>query len=257
MLQRVLFLAALLSLPLSNVAHAAPKPLAGLARELPADRPVNILLLRPDVSVGLTQASGLIEPNAEWTESARGLIQDALGKNLAARQAQMRLLDAPDEDTSRLVAEYEALYQAVAGSVLVHKIYGAKLPTKKDRFDWTLGPGTQRLGEVSGSNYGLFIHVNDSFASAGRRGVQVAGALGCLVGVCIISSGGAHVYHASLVDLTTGDLVWFNSLSAFKGDVREAEGAESMITALLETMPKQPGVAAPKPKAKPKRTTPI
>jgi hypothetical protein len=254
---RKLLLAASVTLCVSTASLAAPKLLLGLAEQLPGEKPVTILLLRPSVKVGLTQASGMVEPNAEWTENARGLIQAALEKNLKARQAEMRLLDAPDEGTARLVADYEALYEAVAGSVLVHKFYGAKLPTKKDKFDWTLGPGAQRLAEAAGTNYGLFIYVNDSFASAGRRGVQVAGALGCLVGVCIITPGGAHVYHASLVDLSTGDLVWFNVLSSFKGDVREVEGSDSMVTALLETMPTQPGVKAPKPKAKPKRTTPI
>ena len=48
-----------------------------------------------------------------------------------------------------MVADYTALHKAVADSVLAHKYYGAKLPTKKDKFDWTMGPGAAKLGELS------------------------------------------------------------------------------------------------------------
>jgi hypothetical protein len=213
---------------------------------LPADKPVNILLLRPDIEVGEMQASGLVEPNADWTEAARKMIRTSIEKHLQSRQAAMQAFDAPSPEMAQVVADYESLHRAVAGSIIQHKIYGVKLPTKKDKFDWTLGPGTQTLAEATNTTYGLFLFGRDSFASAGRRGVQAVGMLGCLVSVCLVAAGGQHMYYASLVDLSSGNVVWFNFLNGFKGDVRKDEGVDSMVSALFASMPTQAGVVVPK-----------
>ena len=56
-----------------------------------------------------------------------------------------------------------------------------------------------------------------------------------------IVSGGTHVAYASLVELETGRIVWFNMQRGSEGDVREPEGATEMIRTILETMPAKPG----------------
>jgi hypothetical protein len=234
----VVLLVALTSLACGPVV-AASKNFAANDFVMPVDKAVTIVLLRPDVEVGEVQAGGLTEPNADWTASARGTIQNAVDVKLKSAQAQMQVLDQQTGDAAQLVGDYQALHQAVASAIMMHKVLGVKLPTKKDRFDWTMGPGTQPLGELSSSNYGLFLFVRDGFASASRRGVQAVGMLGCLVGVCIITTGSQHVYYASLVELSTGNVVWFNFLRGSKGDVREPAGAATMIDALLATMPTQ------------------
>jgi hypothetical protein len=45
----------------------------------PADHPVRILLVRPEVRVGLQAAGGTVSPNADWTRNARSHIAAALG----------------------------------------------------------------------------------------------------------------------------------------------------------------------------------
>jgi len=242
------------SLVASSQLFAATRTFASNGNALPTDRPVTIVLLRPDVEVGEMQASGLVQPNAEWTESARTLIQQALEADQTEKKADLRTLDPQSGEAAQLVGDYEALHQAVAAAILTHKYAGAKLPTKKDRFDWTLGPGTQRLSELTNSNYGLFLFVRDSFTSASRAGVQAAGLLGCLVGVCIIAAGGQHIYYASLVDFSTGNVVWFNVLNGSKGDVRKPEGAAGMVKALMASMPTQPGPVGDSAVAEPHNT---
>jgi hypothetical protein len=76
--------------------------------------------------------------------------------------------------------------------------------------------------------------------------MQVAGMLGCLVGFCVIVGGGQHVAYASLVELSSGNVVWFNVLRGSKGDVREKDGAKGMVDAIMASMPTRPG-EAPKP----------
>lgn len=199
----------------------------------PNDRPVKIVVYRPDVHVGTLTTGGVDEPNADWTGTARGLIADALRANDKVSGAMIRFADDPQGDDAAYLAEYRALFTAVAQSIQVHKLFpGARLPTKKDVFDWTLGDGVQRIGKFSGADYALFLFTHDAYGSAGRKTAQIFGAM---LGVAIIP--GVHVGYAGLVDLKTGDVVWFNADPAMGGDVRTPEGANKRTLQLLEGLP--------------------
>ncbi len=224
-----------------TAAMAGPKQLTASGYRLPTDKPVSIVLMRPDVQVGQLQAGGAIEPNADWTKAARDNLLAAMDAHNKARGIAMTIMPEPEGEAGKLVADYEALHRAVATAILTHKYQGAKLPTKKDRFDWTLGPGAQKLGEATGANYALFFVGRDNFATAGRKAAQVAGMLGCIVGFCVITKGGQHVYYASLVELSTGNVVWFDLLRGSEGDVRTPEGARAMVDAALASLPTRPG----------------
>ena len=206
--------------------------------EMPADQPMKIITLRPDVTVGSLAAGGLEEPNADWTAAARGHLAEAIAKNQAAQGfSGVTLPDLTGED-AKVVNDYQKLSRAVSAAIFLHKyLPGYGLPTKKGRFDWTLGPGASKLGELGGGNYALFLYTHDSFGSSGRKALQVAGLLGCGVGFCVIVPGGIHFYYASLVDLKSGDVVWFNFVKSSQGDIRKAEGAQQLVDSLLSTLP--------------------
>ena len=224
-------------------ALAGTKAVTASGYALPKDKPVTIVLMRPDTEVGELAAGGLPQPNADWTRAARDNLAEALKADAADRKIELRFVDEQAGSGTQLVADYTALHQAVADAIIAHKYYGAKLPTKKDKFDWTMGPGAQKLGDLSGGNYALFLFTRDNFASAGRKGMQVAGMLGCIVGFCVIVTGGQHVAYASLVELSSGNVVWFNVLRGSKGDVREKDGAKGMVNAIMASMPTRPGEA--------------
>jgi hypothetical protein len=135
------------------------------------------------------------------------------------------------------VLELARLNVAVGRSILLHKhTPGQELPTKKGQFDWTLGELATGYGAASGYDYALFLHARDSFASSGRAAVQAIGMLGCLVGVCVVPSGGTQMAFVSLVDLKTGNVVWFNYLVSSVGDIRTRKGADAMVNKLLASM---------------------
>ena len=221
-----------------NAEKSASK--AGFA--LPASGPLRIVVFRPDMQVGSQSTAGLDEPNAEWTEQARQHLASALQRNLAIKTADMVLMPEVEGDQGRVLADYRALFRAVTGSVIQHKLFGSdRLPTKRGRFDWTLGPGVARLGEIARGDYGLFIFTHDSYGSTGRKVLQV---LGVLMGAGFPSSG-VHIGYAGLVDLKTGDLVWINADTQMGGDVRTVEGADKRIAQLLEDFPKRGAPPAP------------
>lgn len=204
----------------------------------PSDRAVKIIVFRPDVKVGSLGVGTVEEPNADWTATAREKINAQITTHQRASGNEVLFLADQEGDKALLVAEYQALFRTVAGAIVEHKMVpGAGLPTKKDRFDWTLGTGATKLGEIGGGDYALFVSTHDAYGTAGRKIFQLFAAF---AGVGI--QAGIHNSYAALVDLKTGNIVWFNVDPSSGGDVRTDEGATKRIGQLLG---KFPGKVAP------------
>ncbi len=148
------------------------------------------------------------------------------------------------------MAEMERLNAVVDQSIVVHKYLGDYLPTKAGKgLDWSVGEAAVSLGRKSGYDYALFLHAEDQVASTGRVVLGVIGLAGCAVGFCAPNIGGAtQLDYASLVDLKTGEVVWFNVVRAGSevpgikfGDLRTPAGAAQMVDRLLNRM--KPGLA--------------
>ena len=207
----------------------------------------SLIVMRPDVQVGLLTAGGLVEPRADWTEQARTNLLRALAEEQAGRGGKTRILETREGIpgvSAESVANLERLHQAVGSSIAIHKYMGMTLPTKRRRgVDWTLGEDAVKFGRATGMDYALFLHAQDSHASTGRVALQVLGIAGCFVGFCAPQGGGGQSAYASLVDLRTGEVVWFNVLQTQSqlpgvefGDIRNAGGAAQMVERLLGDM---------------------
>ena len=207
-----------------------------------------LLVLRPDVTVGALTTGGMVEPRAEWTEEARSNIIAALRAQQASRGGKLTIIEhrnalpgVPEQE----LANVERLNFVVDESIVEHKYLGDYLPTKRGRgLDWTLGQDAVRLGQQSGYDYALFLHAEDQVASKGRIALGLVGLAGCIVGFCAPNIGGAEqLDYASLVDLKTGEVVWFNVVDAASqvpgikfGDLRTPQGAAQMVERLLGRM---------------------
>jgi len=191
-----------------------------------------------DVELGLLNAGGIVEPNAAWTDQARSFITEAVRRQLQEQDAELvvptdKVTDLPVDDTRLQLVK---LHEAVGRSILVHQYQNASvwaLPTKKDGFDWTLGADVKALRQHYDSDYALFVFMRDSYTSPGRVAVIVAMAV---LGVGVY--GGYQVGFASLVDLNSGDVVWFNRLVRGEGDLRKAKESEETVGVLLAGFPK-------------------
>ena len=104
--------------------------------------------------------------------------------------------------------------------------------------DWTLGPGVSELRAATGADYALFTYVRDSYASGGRTALRVFAMIaGAAVGSYIDIGGGLQAGVATLVDLRTGQVVWFNLMAKGSGDLRDEKGATTTAATLLRNMP--------------------
>ncbi len=195
-----------------------------------------VLLMTPDIELSELTAAGLKEPKAGWTLAARANVETALIDFFAGRNMKLVRYRPPTEDPDRKRGDDQLikLHQRVGGSILLH-LYNSpnSLPGKKDRLDWTLGPGAASLGREQGADHGLFIYIRDSYASRGRITTIAVMALFGVVGV----SGGTQVGFASLVDLETGKVVWFSRLISGTGDLRTPAPAAKAIRRLLTDFP--------------------
>lgn len=212
-----------------------------------------LLVLRPDVHVGSLTTGGMVEPRADWTEQARTNIVAALRAQQSALGGHVTIIERRDElpgVSGDELADVERLNFAVDQAIVLHKYLGDYLPTKRGRgLDWTLGSDAVKLGAKSGFDYALFLHAEDQVASRGRVVLGVLGLAGCIVGFCAPNVGGAEqLDYASLVDLKTGEVVWFNVVDAASqvpgikfGELRTPQGAAQMIERLLGRM--KPGQA--------------
>jgi hypothetical protein len=212
-----------------------------------------LLVLRPDVTVGSLTTGGMVQPRADWTDQARANIVAALKAQQAARGGNVTIIEhrnslpgVPEQE----LADVERLNLAVDQSIVDAKYLGNTLPTKRRiGLDWTLGQDAVRLGQKTGYDYALFMHAEDEVASGGRVALGVLGLAGCFIGFCAPNVGGQQqLDYASLVDLRTGEVVWFNVVTAGSeipgikfGDLRTPEGAAQMVDRLLGRM--KPGKA--------------
>lgn len=202
----------------------------------PHEGPLKVLLMPADVELSLLTTGGLLEPHAEWTEQGRRNVIAALKEELAERSIDAVSYGDDSVAGYQIAAEHEQLvklHEAVGGAIMLHSyLPGFALPTKKDSFDWTLGDGVKELRERHGADYALFVYAEDSFSSDGRVALNIA-----LVLLGAGAHGGQQTAFASLVDLESGTVVWFNVLRSGYGDLRDPKLARQSIDSLLDSSP--------------------
>lgn len=200
----------------------------------PAGGNPTVLLMPPDIRYYLVTAGGVPEPHAEWTEAARRNFSIAVQDFAGSIGTELRVVDGTD--MSPVEVQYSKLHKAVGTMAMFHHFGATKLPSKGETFDWSLGPGIEELAREYDADYALFVFYRDEQASGGRVALAIlaAAATGAYIG------GNSEYGFASLVDLHTGDIVWFNLVGAGSGELRDALGAKMAVDTLFKDMPTNP-----------------
>jgi hypothetical protein len=228
-MRRVLIAAALLMLAActtTSVRNAAPGQIAAPSPN------AKVLLVDPDVQLSLLTAAGLQEARQDWSREGRDNLAASLRQALEGKAHRFEVLD-PDAAREGRGGQLLRLHDAVGQSIIAFNYGFIELPTKTGAFDWTLGEGAQVLGQEHAADYALFVTGRGSYASAGRKALMVGAAM-LGVGVPL----GQQQVFASLVDLHSGRVVWFNVAHAGpSADMRSPDGAAALTQALLKTAP--------------------
>jgi hypothetical protein len=191
-----------------------------------------IALMPADIELYSISAGGVPEPKADWTEAAQKNFKQALMNR--KNSLGVTLIDVPEAAFDELT-EFNAVHTAVARAIVLHHLGPAHLPTKEGRMEWSLGEAAQIARKATGADYALYTWIRDGYASAERQATMAA--------IAIISlgrampGGGQQIAYASLVDLNSGRILWFNRIQRGTGDLREAEKAEETLDALIAKFP--------------------
>jgi hypothetical protein len=212
-----------LSLTVPCWATAQPSHAEGFAGLRPGAR---ILVMPVDIELYEVSGGGVLEPRADWT--------DAAARRIAEGLRQIADTTGPDDAADETVLRVTQLHRAVGSAVSIHHYGGLKLASKDGKLDWSLGPEAALLRGRSGADYALFIWLRDSYASPARKAAMM---LGALLGLGL--AGGAQVAYASLVELESGRLLWFNRLSRLSGDLRDDASSRQTLEALLAGFPRR------------------
>tara|TARA_B100000676_G_scaffold313544_1_gene397011 strand:+ start:31775 stop:32485 length:711 start_codon:yes stop_codon:yes gene_type:complete len=194
---------------------------------------LKLLFMPIDVELSEVGASGIQEPKAEWTEKARKNLISGIKQVFSDKQSRLVSYAEPTNDQSaKTHTQLIKLHYQVGFEMMNQMVQ--PLPTKgKDQLKWTLGPQVQKLREASNADYALFVVMRDSYASAGRVAAIAVAAIVFGVGL----PGGIQVGFASLVDLKTGEVVWFNRVARGDGDLRTPDEAKETIKVLMKELP--------------------
>jgi hypothetical protein len=222
-------LALVVSIGLVGSVWAQSKNLAPNFSSRPASS--KLVVVPVDIELFSVSAGGVPEPKADWTQDATKHFNTSLKAKSTLLGGNVTSLGESDVDE---FAELNALHGAVATSIFVYHMFGGAggLPTKDGKLQWSLGDAVKPLQEKTGADYALFTWVRDSYASSERKAAMVAMAL---LGVGL--AGGVQIGYASLIDLRTGQVMWFNNLARATGDLREEKPALETVEALLRNFP--------------------
>ena len=217
------------STPATAPAPAASKYLAAGFTQLP--RAAKVLVMPVDVELFSLSAGGVAEPRADWTATALGHLNRAMSGKVTRSGLDAVLMDEVAADE---FAEQIGLHAAVARSIALHHGIGGTwaLPPRKVASTGrsTTRCGRFRPGPAPATRSSPGSATATPAPSARRRWWRWRSSASDL-------AGGSQVGYASLVDLETGRVLWFNRLARASGDLREEKAASESLDALLIGFP--------------------
>lgn len=192
-----------------------------------------VVLMPAAVRLYELTASGL-EPRVGWTATAKPLIDAALAAELGGKVASVTLYAPPTDQRQAQHVQVLKLHGLVVRAVFAHYLNPQRqLPNKAGVFDWSLGETARVLQGERDADYALFTEFGDSYSSGGRVALNVAAAV--FGGVI---RHGRQALLGSLVDLATGDIVWFDFHTDASSDLRTADSATKAVQKLLRDLPR-------------------
>jgi hypothetical protein len=202
-----------------------------------------VLLMPLDVELLELATGGTLSPRADWTAAAQAHLQSAIVARIAESKVSHVVAGSDLLDSESPHLQLFKLHETIGASIFMYQAGGPNgqfpvIPTLRSGFDWTLGEDVHALSDETGANYALFVHVRDSYATAGRKAAAVgAVVMAAVTGIYIPVTTGSRTAFASLVDLDGGRVVWFNRVYSATGDLREAEPAAEATEAMFKDFP--------------------
>ena len=220
----VFFLCAVLGLLFTSTgcvtAPVTYKTTADATAKVPAAPRVSILPI--DVEVEEISAGGVTEKRADWARTVSANLTQAI-----ARESGYVAAPSLDSAVKEELDDIQALVRRVSQNHLNFLFGPAELSTASKPLAYELG-SIERLGKACNADALLFVFARDAYSSGGRKALV---ALGFAIPAPALAT-------AALVE-PNGRILWFNYYFAQNVDLRESNGAATLISGLLAGLPKR------------------
>ena len=233
-------LVALCSIALVGCATSQTSVHRDLAHGVDKALPRKVLLLPIEIRVHEISVGGVVEKVDDWSDQASANARRYI-KSLANTRAAFEIIEAPalsPEDRAQL-DQHVALYEVVAGSAELAR--ASPIGVWRERaqdFDYTLGPGLRPLAEHTGIDAAMILTGTDYISSAGRKAAMAMGVLlSALTGAFIVPRGGVSFVSVGVVDMRTGDLLWFATDQSGTTDLRNEQDMHRLLEGMFGTYP--------------------
>lgn len=199
-----------------------------------------VVLLPPEVNVYELSTGGVREKMDEWSELARrNVVQSLFGSVAFMKGATVCSLETDRLSSAQIqnLKETTSLHDVVDASICQHTYGDYAFDDKVKRFDYTLGPEVR--GIDSTADVYIIVTGVDHISSSSRKAAQ-AGAvvLGALLGFGVAPSGGVTAMTLSIVDASTGRVLWHSLRgSAGNHDLRNPASTSALVRDLFKNFP--------------------
>lgn len=211
-----------------------------LAASVQRALPRKVLLLPVEIRVHEVSAGGVAEKIDAWSAAASDNAVRYI-RHLAVGRGAFELVESPplSPEQKAQLEQHIALYEAVAGSAYLARASPIAVWKERARnFDYTLGAGLEPLAEHTGIDAAMIVIGSDYISSAGRKAAMVMGVLlGALAGGVVVPQGGISFVSVGVVDMRTGNLLWFGTDQSSTTDFRNERDLHDMLDRMFQTYP--------------------
>ena len=208
----------------------------------PAEPPKRVVVLSPEFRVFVQSAGGVREIEPDWTTKAQDSLTLAVERHLRhdPRFSVSAPVDPASAEEADLLREHVELFKIVAmNSTMLIRAGGKAWEEKKIQYDYTLGDGLALYADRANADYAFMIGGAQVKQTGGSIFMQLAlaGTLG------VVMPGGGTYLMLALVDMRTGNIVWFNSLEGGEvfgmtgSDLRDEGTANEIVGKLFDQFP--------------------
>lgn len=200
-----------------------------------------VSIFTPDMKIFKLTAGGIDQYQDEWSIKATNFMKEELRKELDTFDTiEFNYLDksALNKHDKEFIDEQKGIFYIVAHSIIAHTYEpGTLFKHKIEDFDYTLGEELGYLNNLTDAEAILLVNGRNYIWTVGRSSLAVLSTLVTLAtGVYLPVPARQEWLTASLVDIKSGDILWFNYLR-MPGDMRMPNIDRRLIQKLFRDFP--------------------
>ncbi len=206
------------------------------------EKPVKIVVMPMDVKVFELTAGGVDLYKEDWSADAKSNLITALKEaDPKIDQLEFSIFDPSSlsEENQFFIKSQNGLFNLAAESIVQHTyVPDTRFSDKMKNFDYTLGPEFEKVKQFVDSQAVLYCSGRNYIWTAGRAMMFIFAAAVFGDSAASVVPVGNEYFLMSIVDTTTGDVMWFD-FASMPGNLRNADVDRQLVKQMLQKIPRE------------------